>query len=111
MNKDYPNADLSNISDPFYNDICFLFTSDVETDMTLNDRRKEYYVNYSLCEENCTLIKVINKDTNPRAVCSCEMKPYLIFNEISGKEYEIKSKSSPPIKSFICLKHIKYIYS
>ena len=110
MNKDYPDADLSNISDPFYNDICFLFTSDVETDMTLNDRRKEYYVNYSLCEENCTLIKVINKDTNPRAVCSCEMKPYLIFNEISGKEYEIKSKSSPPIKSFLCLKQVFNIY-
>ena len=46
MYKDYPEVDLSNISDPFYNDVCFLFTSDVGTDMTLNDRRKEYYINY-----------------------------------------------------------------
>ena len=110
MYKDYPEVDLSNISDPFYNDVCFLFTSDVGTDMTLNDRRKEYYVNYSLCEDNCTLIGVINKDINPRSVCSCEIKSYIIFNEKHGKEYETGVHSSPPIKSFLCFKQTYNIY-
>ena len=45
MSLDYPSIDLSNISDPFYNDICFLFTTEVNTDMSLKDRREEYYVN------------------------------------------------------------------
>ena len=110
MNKDFPEVDISNLSDPFYNDVCFLFTSDVGTDMTLNDRRQEYYINYSLCEDNCTLIKVINKDTNPRAVCSCDMKSYILFNQKPGKEYEIESRSSHPIKSFVCFTETFNIY-
>ena len=52
MNYKYPNIELYNLSDPFYNDICNLFTSEVNTDMTLNDRRNEYYVNISLCEND-----------------------------------------------------------
>ena len=110
MNKDYPEVNIYNISDPFYNDLCFLFTSDVGTDMTLNDRRKEYYINYSLCEDNCTLMDVINKDTNPRAVCICELKSRIIFNQKLGKEYDIEPKSSLPIKSFLCFKQTFNIY-
>ena len=110
MDKDFPEVDISNLSDPFYNDVCFLFTSDVGTDMTLNDRRKEYYINYSLCEDNCTLINVKNKDTNPRAVCICDMKSYLLFNQKPGEEYEIESHSSHPIKSFACFTETFNIY-
>ena len=110
MYKDYPEVNLNNISDQFYNDICFTFTSDVGTDMTLNDRRKEYFVNYSLCEENCTLIDIINKDSNPRAICTCEKKSQLIFNNMEGEEYEIDSHSSPPIKTFLCFKETFNIY-
>ena len=110
MNKDFPEVDISNLSDSFYNDVCFLFTSDVGTDMTLNDRRQEYYINYSLCEDNCTLINVKNKDTNPRAVCICDMKTHLFFNQKPGKEYEIESLSSHPIKSFVCFTETFNIY-
>ena len=110
MYKDYPEVDLSDINDQFYNDICYKFTSDVGTDMTLNDRRNEYYVNYSLCEENCTLINIINKDSNPRAVCICEAKNHLIFNSMEGEEYPIDSHSSPPIKTFLCFKETFNIY-
>jgi len=47
----YPDVELSNISDPFYNDICNTFKTDVDTDMTLNDRSDEYYIASSLCED------------------------------------------------------------
>ena len=58
-----PNIELYNINDPFFNDICTTFTSEIDTDMTLNDRREEYYVNKSLCEDNCYLkIIVISKN-------------------------------------------------
>jgi hypothetical protein len=110
MNKDFPEVDINNLSDPFYNDVCFLFTSDVGTDMTLNDRRQEYYINYSLCEDNCTLINVKNKDTNPRAICICDMKSHLLFNQKPGKEYEIETRSSHPIKSFVCFTETFNIY-
>ena len=61
MNLKYPR-NCSNISDPFYNTLCFLFTSDTNIDMSFNDRREEYYINVFLCENNCEIIIILNKD-------------------------------------------------
>ena len=108
--ENYPEVELSNISDPFYNDICFLFTSDQGTDMTLNDRRNEYYVNSSLCEKNCTIIKIINNDLNPRALCNCNIKTSVLFNNPKDIKEEIESYSVPNIKSFICGKEVFNAY-
>ena len=99
----YPEIELYNITHPFYNDICYLFTSDVGTDMTLNDRRNEYYINISLCENNCSLIKIIDRDTNPRAVCNCDIKYDLIFDNKKGLKDNITSYSVQNSKSFICI--------
>ena len=70
----YPNIEIYNLEDPFYNDICSIYTSDVNTDISLNDRRKEYYVNQTLCENTCYLIKILNKELkNPRSLCNCNI--------------------------------------
>ena len=102
INAHYPEIDLTNISDPFYNDICFLFTSDLGTDMTVNDRRNEYYLGSSVCEDNCEIIKTINKDSNPRALCNCDIKNSISYNKPNGKIDVISSISVPNIRSFIC---------
>ena len=60
----YPDVELSNISDPFYNDICNNFRTYVDTDMTLNDRRDEYYIAASLCEDGYEIVKISNKELN-----------------------------------------------
>ena len=99
----YPEIELYNITDPFFNDICYLFTTDVGTDMTLNDRRNEYYINISLCENNCSLTKIIDRDTNPRAVCNCDIKYDVIFDNKKGLKDDIPSYSVQNSKSFICI--------
>jgi len=46
--------DIFDSSDDFYNDICSTFTSYNDTDVILNDRRKDFYnSNITLCEDNC----------------------------------------------------------
>ena len=100
--SNYPEIDLTNKSDPFFNDICFLFTSDFGTDMTLNDRRNEYYLGSSVCEDNCEIIKTIDKNSNPRALCNCDIKNFISYNNRKGKKDEIESISIPNIRSFIC---------
>ena len=110
VNAHYPEIDLTNKSDPFYNDICFLFTSDLGTDMTLNDRRNEYYLGSSVCEDNCEIIKTINKDSNPRALCNCDIKNFISLNNRKGKKDEIESISTPNIKSFVCGKEVFNFY-
>ena len=48
------NINIFNKNDKFYNDICFTFSSDDNTDMILKDRREIYYKDYSeYCEEGC----------------------------------------------------------
>ena len=102
FSKRYPEVQLYNISDSFYNDICFLFTTDQGTDMTLEDRRKEYYINASLCEDNCILVKIINTDIEPRSVCNCDIKLNISFNNNEKKD-NLNSYSVLNIKSFICI--------
>ena len=100
----YPVVNLSNISDPFYNDICFVFTSDVNTDMTLNDRRNEYYINVSLCENDCQIITILNKEVKtPRSLCSCDMKSRVKFNNRPGLQDYIPLISSSNSKAVSCI--------
>ena len=97
--------ELSNIDDPFFTDICELYTTEVKTDMTLRDRKEEFYVNESLCENNCTLNKVLDKDSKTiKALCQCDIKYNYSSNENAGKKFDIPHKSSYNIKAFICIK-------
>ena len=103
FNSKYPEVELYNLSDPFYSDICFLFTSDEGTDMTLNDRRNEYYVNNSLCEENCTLTKVIDRNNEPKSVCNCHLKFNVSYNDQFGLKDDIVPYSVLNSRSFVCI--------
>ena len=98
-----PNIQLNNLSDPFYSDICFKFKTDVGTDMTLNDRREEYYINVSLCESNCISHKIITQDTNPRSICNCTVKNDTEFNNPNSQKDELIPYFVPNSKSFSCI--------
>ena len=60
----------------YYNDICYTFTSADGTDVSLEDRKKEYMDNNRyLCEEGCEFVK-FHYDIG-RAECSCSIKTEL----------------------------------
>ena len=65
-----------------YNDICYTFTSNHNTDMTIEDRINEYLLKLSLCETNCSLINIVNKEEyqNPRSLCNCKIKNNIIIS-------------------------------
>ena len=64
--------DPFNSNESFYNDICTPYTPEKKRDITLEDRRNIYYLNYTLCEDNCTYIGP-NFETN-RSICECVVK-------------------------------------
>ena len=71
-----PNSD-------FYNDPCYAYTSKNGTDVSLEDRKKEYIENnMTLCEENC---KFKRYDTyTKRALCECNIKiNFFMISEIT----------------------------
>jgi len=100
------NIDITNPDDPFYNDICVLYTTDVDTDMTLKDRKEEFFVSKSLCEDNCNLTKLIDRDLRIiKSLCNCYIKYNYTSNENAGKrDDDINPKSPLNIKSFLCIK-------
>ena len=67
------DQDLYDKNSAYYNDICYTYTSEDGTDISLADRQQQYITNnLSLCEEGCQFIKYhYDKEM---AECSCEVK-------------------------------------
>ena len=55
------NIDAFNTSSEFYIDNCNQFTSSKGNDVYLNERKKIYYPDIQICENNCTFIKYNSK--------------------------------------------------
>ena len=74
--------DKLNSSSGYYNDICYPTTSDCGTDISLQDRRKEFIdYNKTICQEDC-IFSEYDYNTQ-RAKCSCKVKGLLpSFNDI-----------------------------
>ena len=83
MNLYDKNIDKLNSSSDFYKDICYTYTTENETDITLSDRREEYINNdLDACEENCNFTDYDYE--NNVAICSCKVKKELkSYSEIN----------------------------
>ena len=104
VNIDEDNLFKYNISSDYYNDICFPFTTEYNTDIILIDRRKEYINNnMSLCESNCELTGYnFNKK---EAICECNIKIKLpLISEIVVNKNKF-------LNNFINLKETTNIYT
>ena len=69
---DIPEGDLDlyNSSSGFYNDLCYTYTSDKGTDVTIKDRRDDYInKNFAVCEDGCQFNSY--DSATSKAKCSC----------------------------------------
>jgi hypothetical protein len=75
---------LFDSGDPFYHDVCTLFTDQFGTDVIIEDRRKDYYLPYNtlqLCQEGCdfnSYDKLIKK-----AECYCNGQTNVVITDIT----------------------------
>ena len=63
--------DIFNLKDKFFTDLCYSY-SDSNNDMTIEDRIKYLYQNYSLCEKGCTYNNLDIENMN--IACTCKMQ-------------------------------------
>ena len=105
-----PNLNLYDKNDKFFNSICYTYKSDMNTDITIEDRINEYYIGISLCEKDCALIKVYDKEENknPRSLCQCKMKKDLTKNDdnYSFNLENIEIKKVGNTKALSCAKDV-----
>ena len=67
------SLDKINSSSDYYNDICYTYTSEDGTDISLSDRKKDFIKNNLIvCEEDCYFSKY--DYSNGKAICSCKVK-------------------------------------
>ena len=70
------NINIFNISDKFYDDICYEYDNPLSKDIPLQDRIKTLYPNVTLCEDSCIVTGIdIEKMT---VICECK------FNDIAN---------------------------
>ena len=71
----------------YYNDICYPYTTENETDIVLFDRKNEFNKNnMSLCQKHCNFIEY--NITTKKVLCECDMhnKSPLQLDDIINKE-------------------------
>ena len=92
-------VDIFNINDSFFNDICEPY-SDSNNDLILEDRIKDIYQNYSLCEEGCTY-KGIDLE-NMTLSCECNVKENVstVLSPIKLEEVEGSSTNFDLVKCY-----------
>ena len=64
--------DVFNAEDPLFNDFCMNFSSSDGKDVTIKDRRNDYFQNVSLCEQNCQYLQLLFNHN--RVECACPIK-------------------------------------
>jgi hypothetical protein len=83
---DENNLNVYNTTSAYYTDICYPSTSVYSTDITLEDRKKEFISkNLSLCESNC-IYKGYNT-FDKKVECECEAKNKFI-NQIDQSDMD-----------------------
>ena len=91
----------------YYNDICYTYTTENKTDLTLYDRKNEFNnENYSLCFMNC----IYNgyDSINHKVICKCKLEGFLGKSEDNIiNKFEISMKST----NFNILKCYKLLFS
>ena len=67
------SLDKINSSSDYYNDICYTYTSEDGTDISLSDRKKDFIKNnLTVCEEACDFSEY--DYSYGKAICSCKVK-------------------------------------
>ena len=108
INTTIDNIDKFDRYSAYYNDICYTYTNENGTDVTLEDRQEEFIkYNRSVCDEDCRLVSV--DSTGDRAECSCEIMFNIPFvSQITidkNKLYKfINIKNIANFKMLVCYK-------
>ena len=81
--------DILNSSHPFFNDICYSYSTDEGSDMVLKDRISDVYQNFSICDSGCEY-ESVNTDQMTVA-CSCSVSNNIDSDESEDTSTNIKN--------------------
>ena len=83
------NINVFDISNEFYNNICFNYESPNGKDIPLKDRLKEFYPNITVCDYGC-IYSGVNLDSMS-SICQCKFTDFLGGNRITENAFISKA--------------------
>ena len=91
--------DIFNIKDSFFTDVCYSY-HDSKNDLTLKDRIKAIFQNFSLCEDDCSYDEI--NLINLTITCDCRVKTNISLDNITEHliKYDEKSNNFQIIKCY-----------
>ena len=101
-------VNVFNIEDAFFNDLCYPYSNENNTDLILMDRIKDIYQNYTMCDSNCDF-EGINTETM-MITCECEVKEEVVA-ETDDIELVAMIKSTFLNSNFFVIKCYKLVFS
>ena len=78
--KGYNPFDMKN---ELYNDFCESFYDEKKRDVLLIDRQRDFYFNYTLCQDNCFLYQL--SDNQSYIKCKCNIQKYSLMKNQGSK--------------------------
>ena len=107
---DEKNAFKHDPKNNFYKDLCYAYTTENGTDITIEDRKKEFIdKNLSLCEDNCDYKGYDTR--NKKAICYCSVKVKVpLLSEIEIDKEKLREKFFE-VKSIINLELMKCFWA
>ena len=97
---DKDEIDKHNTSSGYYKNICYKSTTEYGTDISLQDRKKEYAEkDLYVCEENCNFKEYDLK--TQKAVCSCDVK-----NSFLDSFADININSTKLLNNIVDIKNV-----
>ena len=97
--------DLFDPYSPFFNDICFKFTSEQNTDVTLDSRVEDYYQNITFCDDKQNSHYLAYNYTNTTIIYRCAFGFYQNEKDKSGYLDVIDTE----LKNFVSVSNFKVI--
>ena len=94
------NIDVLNSSSGYYNDLCYTVTTESGTDITLDDRKKEFIDgNKTICQDDCDFFEYIHNIKKANCKCNAQHSSSLSF------EY-MKINTTKLLENFVNIKNI-----
>ena len=105
------NIDKYNSSSGYYNDICYTTTSEDGTDITIKDRRSDYYDGDKIiCQEDCDFTEYDYAKSKAKCSCKVQETPASINDMNINKNNLLKNfiniKNLANFNFFICYKNL-----
>ena len=86
---------IFDINDPFFNDMCLSYQDEHGNDVTLKNRKEDYFQNILVCIDGCEYLGLNTTDSNNyKMICKCKISSLIINNSTDLYDYIQKDNSN-----------------